>query len=269
MVIEKLIDGKNLSESEKQIASFVLNKQNHIDNLTSTELGKRSYTSQSTVIRLYQKLGIKSYREFLSLLIVERNEFFKSHDLLESSPEKLFSSCENVQTMIPALYNQVISDLNLLLDRNTVNRVCNRIMNAQSIDVYGLGVSSIVAKQLVFKLQSLGMSCAYHGEVNSFYIQNTQNNKKSISIVISLGESHENILKICQLLKEKNIYTISICHKDENDIIDLCQDNLFFTSYENEYINMICSFFSVEYIINIVYPLLMFRFHPEQLSYQV
>ena len=53
------------------------------------------------------------------------------------------------------------------------------------------------------------------------------------------------------------------------DIIDLCQDNLFFTTYENEYINMICSFFAVEYIINILYPLLMFRFQPEQLSYQI
>lgn len=269
MVIEKLIDGNNLSESEKQIASFVLDKDNHIDNLTSTELGKKSYTSQSTVIRLYQKLGIKSYREFLSLLIVERNEFFKTHSLLEQSPEKLFSSCENVQTMIPALYNQIISDMNLLLDRNIVNRVCNRIMNAKSIDVYGLGFSSTVAKQLVFKLQSLGISCAYHSEINSFYIQNIQNDKNSISIVISLSESHEDILKICQLLKEKNMYTISICHKNSKDIIDLCQDNLFFTTYENEYINMICSFFAVEYIINILYPLLMFRFQPEQLSYQI
>ena len=70
MIIEHLLDDNNLTNTEKSIAQFLLNKDQKINNLTSSELGKQSYTSQVAVTRLYKKLGFNNFREFLSTLIL-------------------------------------------------------------------------------------------------------------------------------------------------------------------------------------------------------
>lgn len=72
MIIEHLLDDNNLTNTEKSIAQFLLNKDQKINNLTSSELGKQSYTSQAAVTRLYKKLGFNNFREFLSTLILEK-----------------------------------------------------------------------------------------------------------------------------------------------------------------------------------------------------
>ncbi|MFQ7173555.1 MAG: MurR/RpiR family transcriptional regulator [Thomasclavelia ramosa] len=77
MIIEHLLDDNNLTNTEKSIAQFLLNKDQKINNLTSSELGKQSYTSQAAVTRLYKKLGFNNFREFLSTLILERNDYLK------------------------------------------------------------------------------------------------------------------------------------------------------------------------------------------------
>ena len=42
MIIEKLKDESQLTESERLIAHFLLDENNQIENLTSIEVGKRS-----------------------------------------------------------------------------------------------------------------------------------------------------------------------------------------------------------------------------------
>ena len=44
MIIEKLMDTHNLTESEKQIKKFILDQNNDISAMTSIELGKRYLT---------------------------------------------------------------------------------------------------------------------------------------------------------------------------------------------------------------------------------
>ena len=43
MIIEHLLDDNNLTNTEKSIAQFLLNKDQKINNLTSSELGKQLY----------------------------------------------------------------------------------------------------------------------------------------------------------------------------------------------------------------------------------
>lgn len=58
MIIEKLLDANDLTESEKQISQYILDKNNDLSLMTSIELGKNSYTSQSSVIRFYKNWDI-------------------------------------------------------------------------------------------------------------------------------------------------------------------------------------------------------------------
>ena len=270
MIIEKLIDQDHLTETEKHIANYLLDKNNNIENLTSTELGKKSFTSQSAVIRLYKKIGAKTFREFISALILERNEYFKVGDILHNGhPCQYFSSYTDIQNTISRLYAETMIHTNLLLDKNIMNRVCNRILNAQSIDVYGVGISEIIAKQMSFKLQSMGLNCICQNGLNYSYIKNMKDYKKNVSILISLTGMNEAILNIAEVLKENKIYTVSIIGKQESEIKGLGHDTILFDTNNYEDIDVMCSTFAAEYIVNLLYSMLMSRIQPCQKPLQV
>ena len=126
MIIEKLKDESQLTESERLIAHFLLDENNQIENLTSIEVGKRSYASQSAVVRLYKKLGISTYREFISKLVIEKREALKAENLVDDNPSQYFSSYDSTMNTIMKLYEKTLTNTNLLMNQNVVLRVCNR-----------------------------------------------------------------------------------------------------------------------------------------------
>ena len=90
MIIEHFLDESHLTESDKSIARYLLDENNNIKELTSSELGRRTYTSQSAVTRLYKKLGFKNYREFISTIIIERHDYYKHKSINDKHPAQYF-----------------------------------------------------------------------------------------------------------------------------------------------------------------------------------
>jgi len=258
MIIDHLLNGNNLTATEKHLANYILDKNNNLENITSIELGKQSFTSQSAVTRLYKKLGMKTYREFISTLIIERNEYFKIRDFSLQSPIQYFSSFEETQKTLSSLYTQILVNTNLLLDKNVLIRVCNRLMNATSVDIYGVGISDTLAKQMHFKLQSIGIYSIYQNNFNPYYIKNMRDNKNHVTILIHLTELNDDIIKISRELKQKDIYTVSILNKEYANM-SISQDTLLFDVTDNEEIEFMNSSFAAEYIINLIFAMLLYR----------
>lgn len=51
-----------------------------------------------------------------------------------------------------------------------MTHVCNRMMNASSIDIYGIGITGTIAQQMAFQFQSIGLSWIFHNDFNEAYI---------------------------------------------------------------------------------------------------
>lgn len=265
MIIEKLLNEKELTEAEKCIAKYVLQKENNIENITSTELGKRSFTSQSSVIRLYKKLGIKTYREFLSILLLERNEYFKVTDISNEELFPLFASYEDAQNTLASIYQQTIVNTNLVLNKNALIRLCNRLMTASAVDVYGTGISNTMAKQLTYKLLSLGLPCSFQPDINEAYLDSKTDTKSNISILLSLTQNNKSIINIAKELNRRGLSVFSISDKSEEELSKICNDQLYFNNskyagrveYDDVYV--MCSLFAAGYIIDLIYSILLYR----------
>ena len=57
-----------LRAAEQRVADFILKHPDELIYLTVTELAERTNTSESTVVRLCQKIGYKGYQEFKIVL---------------------------------------------------------------------------------------------------------------------------------------------------------------------------------------------------------
>ena len=58
----------SLRAAEQRVADFILKHPEELIYLTVTELAERTQTSESTVVRLCQKIGYKGYQEFKIML---------------------------------------------------------------------------------------------------------------------------------------------------------------------------------------------------------
>lgn len=258
MLIEKLKDEKNLTPSERVIAKFVLDRENDIINLSSEELGKLTFTSQATVTRLYQKIGSKSYREFVVDLNNELQELRRAENLIiDNNPIHNELELEDIIETLPNLYQKTAINTKLLLDTKVLQQVCEKIVQAEMVDVYGIGITSSLADQMAFKLNSTGVFCQSHSGYNSSYIYKSAYKDKTVAILISLTGGNETVLKIAQKLKKKHIYTVVIGGRRVEGLRDYCDalikldTNLYF------HIDTLSSLFSAQYIIDIIFSALL------------
>ena len=52
------------SESEKEIARYILNHGDDVLSMSVKELAKNTYTSPATIVRLCKKIGLEGYNDF-------------------------------------------------------------------------------------------------------------------------------------------------------------------------------------------------------------
>ncbi|MCD7808343.1 MAG: hypothetical protein LUH02_03295 [Erysipelotrichaceae bacterium] len=251
MIIEKLLEGTNLTETEKQIAKYLLDESNPIDHITSNELASKSYTSQSSVVRLYKKLGISSYREFIMKLSLERKEYYQSQDLFENDITENFKSYDLIMMTLTKMYNKTITNTKLKLDRNTITRICNRIISIHTIDIYASGYGEAIGLRLQTALQSLGKYCTFNNHINQLYLNNISDSKNHMAILITL-DNDQGIIHIAKALKEYHIYSVVFLDSLESELVYICQDVIIYDKTEISIpleLETITAMISIEYIV--------------------
>ncbi|MCD7894781.1 MAG: MurR/RpiR family transcriptional regulator [Erysipelotrichaceae bacterium] len=260
MIIEQLKDENNLTDSEKLIANYLLDESNNINNMTSTHLAKATFTSQSTVVRLYQKMGFKSYREFMAVLAVERKDFFRAEHLFNTENSNTLSSYEEAQNMLTKIYDNTITNTNHKIDRNTMIRICNRIFNASVVDIYAVGFCESIGAYLQSALETINIHCTLQNNINPYYLKSMENAKSHIAIIISIDNNDPLILKIAETLQNFHIYTVALSNNKYSKLSQLCQDIIQYdstniSSYEET--DTITSFLSIQYVIVFLISLLL------------
>ena len=95
-LIQQLKQAQDFTEREKDIARFVLEHPETIENMSSRELGHQTFTSAASVTRFCQKLGVKGFPEFKIKFVSELRDGY-----LDEKQEKIMmSERENVVTMV-------------------------------------------------------------------------------------------------------------------------------------------------------------------------
>ena len=108
MILEKLSQQDNFTETEKTIANYLLDTNNSIVGMTSSKLGEVTYTSQAAVVRLYKKLGIDKFRTFYALILEEAAE--RKH-LLEIDYKEPIKNNMNAEEVISTMTSYYVNEI--------------------------------------------------------------------------------------------------------------------------------------------------------------
>lgn len=258
MILDNLAAKKGFTNNEKQIADYILNHKQEMQHMTALQLAEASYTSKSCVIRLCKKMGADGYQDFRCQVWEEAKEEQRLEALLGMEPVHADSSFDDIVRVLPAIYENSISETRGRLNRNTIRRVVNRIRQAHYVEIYGMGITSTIAEATAFKFMTIGIQTAAYNGVNEHNIVSREDNKHCVALVISFTGCNPGMVHTARFLREHGVYVVALGGDDREDLKEYCHEFIpIYTKRRIMSMEVVTSIISTNYIMDILFASLM------------
>lgn len=97
--------------------------------------------------------------------------------------------------MLPKFYDKAIIDIRLYMDKNKMFRIFNRIKTAERIELYGSGISYILAQLAAFKFAALEMESLAYECFKAHYLSAVKK-QKIVSFIILFTDARDGLSRI-------------------------------------------------------------------------
>lgn len=258
MLLQKLKTEENFTGHEKEVARFVLGNLDRVPSLSAGELARETFTSKATVVRLCQKVGLAGYKEFKLKLVEEMNQQRRIDRLLANEPITDQSTYEDIIKTLPVLYDKAVTNTRLSLSKNSMNRINHFLQRAECIDIYGTGISYVLAQSAAFKFATLGVECSAYESINNHYLA-ARKSKKTIAFLISFTGANKTVTTMAKYLREATgNYVVGILGPHNEELRNWCHEVVEIPNRDSLLsLDVITSFSATSYVLDIFFSLLL------------
>ena len=203
MDLQKVIQGKKLTEVEAQVFEYVVEHLDEVMAMGVRGIARQNFTSTSTIMRLAKKLGYTGFIDMYYHLepMVRGNESVQNMDM-----RFIDGFCENK-----------------LLEYNSYDMIrgfAQRLytMNHKYIFIYATGFSGIAAEYMYKKFLVLGRKCILASGMDSVGV--FENNMDDMGMFVAISKSGETKMVQDKMItaKENGIFTVSLTGEGENHL---------------------------------------------------
>jgi DNA-binding MurR/RpiR family transcriptional regulator len=203
-----------LRAAEQRVADFILKHPDELIYLTVTELAERTHTSESTVVRLCQKIGYKGYQEFKIVL---------ARDLVEETTE-IYAAIEpgddlaTVKTKVFQANAQALRDTIEVLDDRELQRAVDALANARRVEFYGVGGSAPLALDAYHKFLKLGLQAIALSDGDLMAMSSSLLGPDDVALGISHTGASRDVTDALGRAKAHGATSICITHRPSSPI---------------------------------------------------
>jgi DNA-binding MurR/RpiR family transcriptional regulator len=210
------IDGTyaSLRSAEQRVADFILKHPEELIYLTVTELAERTKTSESTIVRLCQKIGYKGYQEFKIVL---------ARDLVEPTTE-IYAAIEpgddlsTVKSKVFQANAQALRDTIEVLDDAELSKAVDALAVATRVDLYGVGGSGPLAQDAYHKFLKLGIRAVALSDGDLMAMSSALLGPGDVALGISHTGASRDVTDALGRAKANGATTICITHRSSSPI---------------------------------------------------
>lgn len=260
------------SESEKEIAKYILNHGEAVLSMSVKELAKHTYTSPATIVRLCKKIGLEGYNDFKIKYSAELQYDLQHTDRKDVNfPFQKDDSHPLICHKLASLSQEVIADTVKLIDFNQLHQIVDLIYHYPTIDIYGSGNSLLAAMSFQHKMMRISRDVnlrVLHGE-QIFMSYNT--NPDRIGMIISYSGETNEVIQIAQTLKEKKTPLIVLTSIGDNRLSHYADYILNIGSREKIFTKIapFASQISMEYLLNVIFSCLFQKDYEQNIQNKV
>jgi|SRR5580658_1625277 DNA-binding MurR/RpiR family transcriptional regulator len=203
-----------LRAAEQRVADFILRHPDELIYLTVTELAERTNTSESTVVRLCQKIGYKGYQEFKIVL---------ARDLVEPTTE-IYAEIEpdddlsTVKSKVFQANAQALRDTIEVLDDAELSKAVDALAVAARVDLYGVGGSGPLAQDAYHKFLKLGIRAIALSDGDLMAMSSALLGPGDVALGISHTGASRDVTDALGRAKTNGATTICITHRSTSPI---------------------------------------------------
>lgn len=214
---------EKFSDTEKKVASFIINNKDKIIEMTIGELAAASEVSEASVSRFCKRCQMKSFHHLKITLAKE---------MVESGEEISVSNHIDEQNITQSLQNILANKIDELketienIDSNELKKILGCLKKAGTVQFTAVGNTIPAALDGTYKLNQIGIPAVANTiwETQLAYTYNLR--KGDVVVIISNSGASKRLIQIGKAAKEKGITIIGITNSKNSPIAQLSDYHL-------------------------------------------
>lgn len=260
-ILDEIEKVTNLSDSDRAIIQYINTHLDEIPNCSSRELGRRTYTSSTAVLRLIRKLNFNNYNDF-KIHIVSRLKDISLGDLSIAGNED-YLLMVNKFTDIEI---NIIQKTKEMLSMDTLKKACELLEKRKYIDIIANDANADIASYACHNFYFVGkIAKVYHYSDAQLY-ESILADKNHIVIVMTKYGKTKGINVTSENLKARGIPVIAFLNADNKNF--KYADCIFYCVRDNSLRNLgdLVYNISTKYLFDLIFSILFSRNYENTIS---
>jgi DNA-binding MurR/RpiR family transcriptional regulator len=223
-----------MSQAMAKIGSLLLETPDAPLRLSITELAEQAGTSPATVTRFCRTLGFSGY---VPLRVAVASDIGREH-ASQTWSEDIGRSFQpddtptQVVSTLLAAHTRSLHETAELIDLGRLQKLATRIATCRHVDLYGIGGSAIMAKELESRLYRIGISAHYWGEAHSGLASAALQDEHSVAIGISNTGRTEETIQMLELARSTGALTVAITNSPDSPLAQIADEHIVTLAHE-------------------------------------
>lgn len=255
----QLMHKENFSDSEKNLADYILANKEEVLDMSVQKLSKATYTSTSTIVRLCQKMGIKGFADFKIRFAAELQKSGRTSpeqtEIDLDFPVDKNDSFFEISQKLHSLMEDTLQDVYQKASVNSFKKALELISRADRTAIFTGGdnyMPALAFQNRMMKINKLItiVPVPYENEQLAIRL-----GRKDCAIVISYSGASDFLDRTMKHLKQNRVPIVCITARPKSKIGRVSDVILLNTDKESDSVkySTFASQLGTEYILNTLY----------------
>ena len=244
------------SANELHIAEYLLEERYHIENKTSADIAKETYSSKSALTRFAQKLDYKGWVDFKKAFLSELAYIDKHNSNIDANyPFSAKDDFLSIAHKIANLEKEAIDDTLSLVEQTSLSKAVSIIDRAETVHVFAASNNLLNAQEFSHNLSRIQKDVRIHQLQGEHLFKAFLAKKESCALIISYSGETVSLKHTCRILKRQQIPIIALTSISDNAIAQSADCRLYLATREKLYskIGTFSTDRAITYLLDLLY----------------
>ena len=209
-VIEQLKKKEGFTSAESSLANYIVNNLDEVYRMSLQDLAKASYVSKPSVIRLYRKIGCRSYRDFSIALQLEQITKGKNIEIDSTNAFIEKQSLGEFAEMVGQLSKQIIDNCIAAIKKDELEDIIRVLNDATRIFVYADGEIITEVRSFNNRMSKMGVEPIMINDVDDPQKMIASIREDDAVIIISSLAENDSFNKMIEFIYETDALKILV-----------------------------------------------------------
>lgn len=227
-----------LSPAEQKVARYFLRNLAVVFDNPIASLAEKSGVSQVAWVRFCKSLGfsgLKDMKKHLVSQLREKGEAAAAPNCMDFLDTRIYSGTEDIIAGIEAGTVDAVRSTAKIQNPGILETVAARIAGAQSVRLFGMGASGLVAEDLYHKLLRIDLNVVYCTDTHMQLTYITSVKQGDVALFFSNSGNTAEILELAQAARARSACVVAVTKFGSSPLSELADYVLPTSSPELEY----------------------------------